>query len=148
MKFKRKEEKVSAVQWKGWPHEIKGIKRHSGYPQLAVFEGEEVYQGDWIVTINNKVSLWKDYEFKEIFERDPLKTRIDIIERFDIDGRGTVFSCKLPEIGKENAGELVGQEFDYAGDRWQIREVEAFHTAFGIPSKHQCFGLLVKRISA
>jgi hypothetical protein len=154
MRFRRIIKNVTAIQWRGWPHEIKGLKQHPTYPQCATLDShEEICKGDWIVTEgDNPPEVWSDHEFFQTFVRSPMKTRIDIIDRFEIKGRGTVFTCKLPEIKTreemQGVDDLIGQQFDHQGDRWEIREVECFRTAFGVPMKNQSYGLLVKRIPA
>jgi len=52
MKFRLIQKEVAAVQWKGWPHKIKGLEVHPSYGQLAIasFHNDEIYPGDWIIT--------------------------------------------------------------------------------------------------
>lgn len=73
MRFKRRASVVRAVQWKGWPHQIKGIGE-GYYPQIAYFKTREgcvleVYKGDWIVTESGETKPWKDHEFQRTFKK-------------------------------------------------------------------------------
>lgn len=63
--------KVKAIQWKGWPHKIKGLVPHPIYPQLATLSQyvtrPEIYATDWIVKNSDGTRIMHDFEFKEQF---------------------------------------------------------------------------------
>lgn len=77
MKFRLKPKRVTAVQWKGWPHQIKGMTEHSSYPQLGSLPPPggngyylDVYQDDWVLTFSDGTkTVMTDYEFNEAYER-------------------------------------------------------------------------------
>ena len=77
MKFRLKPKRVTAVQWKGWPHQIKGMKEHPNYPQLGsmtaptgVGYDSDVYQDDWVLTFSDGTkTVMTDYEFNEAYEK-------------------------------------------------------------------------------
>mgnify|MGYP001615497837 CR=1 FL=1 len=69
MKFQYKPKKVTAVQWKGWPHKIKGVLVHITYSQLGMINGEEVYVDNWVVTEDGQQRVYSDWQFRQIFEK-------------------------------------------------------------------------------
>lgn len=72
MRFQKKPIKVTAVQWKGWPHKIKGIVEHPKYPQCAMlsYNGYEICKGDWIITHKDKSQeVLGDYSFYTTYEK-------------------------------------------------------------------------------
>jgi len=75
MKFRLKPKRVTAVQWKGWPHQIKGVNPHPAYPQLGfLFTGGaymlDVYESDWILTFpDGTKKVMGDYQFTEAYEK-------------------------------------------------------------------------------
>ena len=75
-------------------------------------------------------------------------TQINIIERFEIEGRGTVFTCHLPTIKEySEAATLKGQVFEHKGEKWEIREIEMFRGGIvDRPQHKQPFGLLVRKV--
>ena len=75
MKFRLKPKRVTAVQWKGWPHQIKGMTEHPTYPQLGIVDNDDsyrsdVYQDDWVLTFSDGTkTVMTDYEFNEAYEK-------------------------------------------------------------------------------
>jgi len=74
MKFRLKPKQHAAVQWKGWPHQIKGMMDHPKYSQLGyLFSGGrwvEVYKNDWVVTFpDGNKTVMTDYKFEQTYER-------------------------------------------------------------------------------
>jgi hypothetical protein len=68
MKYILRQKSVTAVQWKGWPHKIKGLEQHPKYPQLAFFNALEVYKGDWIITHpSGDKGVMDDYNFHKTY---------------------------------------------------------------------------------
>ena len=72
MKFYRIE-KIDAVQWRGWPHKLKGVVEHPKYPQLATLEefpAQDIYPNEYIVTIKDGfIVIMRDYNFESIYKR-------------------------------------------------------------------------------
>ena len=73
---------------------------------------------------------------------------ITIIDRFEIEGRGTVFTCYLPEIKTyKEASELINQIFEYNSDVFQVNDVEMSRGGlFDHPKRKQLFALAVKQL--
>lgn len=74
MKFRLRTQIINAIQWKGWPHQIKGLVVHTKYPQLAMIDDDdyymEVYPTDWIVTLPNKIRVkMTDLELNNKYEK-------------------------------------------------------------------------------
>lgn len=73
MRYITRSKIVTAIQWRGWPHRIKGIEQNPVYPQLATLTDYtipfEIYRGDWIVTEQGKKRVMRDTEFKKTFKK-------------------------------------------------------------------------------
>ncbi len=75
MKFRLKKQPIiTAVQWKGWPHKVKGIERHPKYPNLARLKddymGHEICPTHWIVNYPDG-GRWfmSDVDFNSKYEK-------------------------------------------------------------------------------
>lgn len=70
--------------------------------------------------------------------------KIDIIERFEIEGRGTVFAAKIEDYKDEN---LIGRKLSHKGEIFLIRDVEISRGGIiSTPKSKRIFGLLVKKV--
>lgn len=80
MKVRLKPKIANAIQWKGWPHKIKGIEQHPGYPQLGSYPiGNlicDVYPRNWIVKYpSGETEILDDFEFHRKYELPRNKIR-------------------------------------------------------------------------
>lgn len=76
MKYRLKTNIVNAIQWKGWPHKIKGLEEHPKYPQLGYIRGiygnyYDIFEGDWIIksTKGYVQTIMDKFNFENTYER-------------------------------------------------------------------------------
>jgi hypothetical protein len=73
--------------------------------------------------------------------------KIDVIERFEVEGRGTVFTCRFPElISYKELGTLIDQAFEHKGEKFLIRDIEYRQGANPRPAEKEWFACVVKKV--
>jgi hypothetical protein len=72
--------------------------------------------------------------------------KLEIIERFEIEGRGTVFYATVEPYNGEN---LIGRVFSHKGEYFQIRDMEMQRSGiFERPNQKKSFGLVVRKLDS
>lgn len=72
-----------------------------------------------------------------------LATKINITDRFQIKGRGTVFTATAKENPHVDLGTLTNKDVEIEGKMYKVTAVEAAYNNFGLVAH---FGLVVREL--